>query len=45
MSVPANVYRRQEKSPTEAKMMKLPHLKKIKYEENIQKLQKHENRE
>ena len=45
MSNSRSVYRRPGKSPAESHSLKLPHLKKLRYEENIQKLQQHDNRE
>ncbi|OMJ92556.1 hypothetical protein SteCoe_4693 [Stentor coeruleus] len=39
------VYRRPGASPIEDKSLRLPHLKKLKHEENLQKLQQHDNRE
>jgi centrin-2 len=39
-----NVYRRPNHSPTQNKSLRLPHLKKLKHEENLQKLQEHDNR-
>lgn len=45
MSYSHSIYRRPENSPSVSNNLRLPHLKKLKYEENIQKLQQHDNRE
>ena len=45
MSEPRNVYRRPAESSIENNPLKLSYLKKLKFEENLQKLQKHDNRE
>lgn len=45
MSHSYSVYRKPGNSPSDSNKLRLPHLKKLKYEENLQKLQQHENRE
>lgn len=40
-----NAYKMSEHSPSDSRTLKLPHLKQLKYEENMQKLQQYENRE
>ncbi|OMJ67035.1 hypothetical protein SteCoe_35912 [Stentor coeruleus] len=45
MSEPRKIYKRPGHSVDERRALHLPHLKKLKHEENIQRLQQHENRE
>ena len=45
MSNSRSVYRRPGNSSAESHSLRLPHLKKLRHEENIQRLQQHDNRE